>query len=100
MPSDAVHGRSKAKRKTLTVATRMAEPQTGHGRLKTTAYRAERERPMRPPLLGPLHDEPEDAPRLPPLDDPVPRRLLERLEVHHRAPVGRPELGPRCARDR
>src|SRR3989441_12267786 len=81
MPSDAVHGRSKAKRKTLTVATRMAEPQTGHGRLKSTAYCAERERSMRRPSLGPLHDEPEDARRLPPLDDPVPRLLLERLEV-------------------
>src|SRR2546428_5550198 len=100
MPSDAVHGRSKAKRKTLTVATRMAEPQTGHGRLKSTAYCAERERPMRRPLLGPLHDEPEDARRLPPLDDPVPRLLLERLEVHHRARVGRQQLDRRAGRDR
>src|SRR2546428_5686012 len=89
MPPAAVPGRWKAKGKTLTVAARMAEPQTGHGRLKSTAYCAERERSMRRPSLGPLHDEPEDARRLPPLDDPVPRLLLERLEVHHRARVGR-----------
>src|SRR5262245_4973662 len=38
MPSDAVHGRSKAKRKTLTIATRSAAAHTGHGCPKTSRY--------------------------------------------------------------
>src|SRR5436309_7436475 len=100
MPSDAVHGRSKVNRKTLSVATRIADPQTGKGRPKSTAYCAESERPMRRPLLRPLYDEPEAARRLPPLHDPVPRLLLERLEVHHRAWVGRQQLDRRAGRDR
>src|SRR5256885_2349431 len=88
MPSDAVHGRSNAKRKTLTVATRTADPQMDQGRPKSTAYCAESERPISRLSLRPLHDEPEDALRLPSLHDPVPRLLLERLEVRHRARVG------------
>src|SRR5437016_13892536 len=88
MPSDAVHGRSNAKRKTLTVATRTADPQMDQGRPKSTAYCSESERPISRSSLRPLHDEPEDALRLPPLHDPVPRLLLERLEVRHRAWVG------------
>src|SRR5216117_4175425 len=38
MPSDAVHGRSNAKRKTLTIATRSAAAHTGHGCPKTSRY--------------------------------------------------------------
>src|SRR6266403_1211778 len=37
-PSDAVHGRSKAKRKTFRVAIRTAEPHTSHGRANTAPY--------------------------------------------------------------
>src|SRR5438093_10847570 len=85
MPSDAVHGRSNAKRKTLTVATRTADPQMDQGRPKSTAYCSESERPISRSSLRPLHDEPEDALRLPPLHDPVPRLPRERLGVRHRA---------------
>src|SRR5512138_2521942 len=60
-PSEAVHGRSKAKRTTLTVATRMAAPHTGHGRPNTAAYCAERARPISPRSLHALDDEPLDA---------------------------------------
>src|SRR5262249_27175927 len=38
MPSDAVHGRSKAKMKTLIIATRSAAAHTGHGCPKTSRY--------------------------------------------------------------
>src|SRR5256712_9861245 len=100
MPSDAVHGRSNAKRKTLTVATRTADPQMDQGRPKSTAYCSESERPISPSSLRPLHDEPEDALRLPPLHDPVPRLLLERLEVRHRARVGGQQLDRATGRDR
>jgi hypothetical protein len=55
-PSDAVHGRSKAKRKTLTVATRIAAPQTGHGRENTAAYCAERAAPITLRSLRALDD--------------------------------------------
>src|ERR1700675_4537511 len=37
-PSEAVNGRSKAKRKTLVTATRIAAPHTGHGRANSAAY--------------------------------------------------------------
>src|SRR5262245_52054916 len=37
-PSDAVHGRSNANRKTLRVAIRTAEPQTSHGRANSAPY--------------------------------------------------------------
>src|SRR2546422_829232 len=100
MPSDAVHGRSNAKRKTLTVATRTADPQMDQGRPKSTAYCAESERPISRSSLRPLHDEPEDALRLPPLHDPVPRLLLERLEVRQRAWVGGEQLDRATGRDR
>src|SRR5438552_18155424 len=100
MPSDAVHGRSNAKRKTLTVATRTADPQMDQGRPKSTAYCSESERPISRASLRPLHDEPEDALRLPPLHDPVPRLLLERLEVRHRAWVGGEQLDRATGRDR
>src|SRR5207245_862010 len=99
MPSDAVHGRSNAKRKTLTVATRTADPQMDQGRPKSTAYCSESERPISPSSLRPLHDEPEDALRLPPLHDPVPRLLLERLEVRNRARVGGEQLDRATGRD-
>src|SRR3989441_11379201 len=100
MPSDAVHGRSNAKRKTLTVATRTADPQMDQGRPKSTAYCSESERPISRSSLRPLHDEPEDALRLPSLHDPVPRLLLERLEVRHRARVGGEQLDRATGRDR
>src|SRR5438552_16664907 len=100
MPSDAVHGRSNAKRKTLTVATRTADPRMDQGRPKSTAYCSESERPISRASLRPLHDEPEDALRLPPLHDPVPRLLLERLEVRHRAWIGGEQLDRATGRDR
>src|SRR5678815_5473187 len=56
-PSEAVHGRSKAKRKTLTVATRMAAPHTGQGRPKTAAYCAESAGPISAGSTRALHDE-------------------------------------------
>src|SRR5438132_590026 len=56
--------------------------------------------PMRRPSLRPLHDEAEDAPQLPTLHDPVPRLLLERLEVPHRARVGGEQLDRITRRDR
>src|SRR5688572_24965420 len=78
-PSEAVHGRSNAKRKTLIVATRSAAPQTGQGRPNTAAYCAERAGPITGPSLGALDQEAEHGARLRLLDDAVAGAARERL---------------------
>src|SRR5258705_11368718 len=88
-PSEAVHGRSKGKRKALTVATRMAAPHTGHGRPNTATYCAERAGPISPGSLRALDDEPLDAAGLGALDDAMAGALGEGVEVGGRAGIGR-----------
>src|SRR5262245_66014496 len=80
-PSEAVHGRSNAKRKTLTVATRMAAPHTGHGRPKTAAYCAESAGDIRAGSTRALNDEALDPLRLGSLDERVAVASREGVEV-------------------
>src|SRR5262245_63937696 len=97
-PSEAVHGRSKAKRTTLTVATRMAAPHTGHGRPNTAAYCAESADGISGGSTRALNDEALDSLRLGPLDDRVAVAPREGVEVGVRAGIG--EIGRASCRER
>src|SRR6185295_11665005 len=98
-PSEAVHGRSNAKRKTLTVATRMAAPHTGQGRPKTAAYCAENAGGISSAgSMRALDDEALDSLRLGPFDDGVSVASREGVEVGVRARVGREHLQPSARR--
>src|SRR5207248_649814 len=98
-PSEAVHGRSNAKRKTLTVATRTAAPHTGHGRPNTAAYWPESAAPISPRSLRALDDEAKDPARFRTLDDAVARAPGEGLDVGRRAGVGGEHLDGRPRHD-
>src|SRR4029453_18506370 len=93
-PSEAVHGRSKAKRKTLTVATRMAAPHTGQGRPKTAAYCPESAGPISGGSTRALHDEALHPLGLGPLDDRVPVASREGVEIGVGAGIGREHVQP------
>src|SRR4029450_2545043 len=91
-PWEAVHGRSKAKRKTLTVATRMAAPHTGQGRPKTAAYCAESAGPISAGSTRALHDVALPPLALGPLDDRVALAPREGVEIGVGAGVGREDF--------
>src|ERR1700741_5478681 len=93
-PSEAVHGRSNAKRKTLTVATRMAAPHTGHGRPKTAAYCAESAGGISAGSTRALDDEALHPLRLGPLDGRVAVASGEGIEGGVRAWIGREHFQP------
>ena len=99
-PSEAVHGRSKAKRKTLTVATRMAAPHTGQGRPKTAAYCAESAGPISAGSTRALHDEALHPLGLGPFDDRVSVAPREGIEIGVGAGIGREHFQPPARRER
>src|ERR687892_2888726 len=91
-PSEAVHGRSNAKRNTLIVAIKNAALQMGHGRPKTAVYWAESAEPISGRSLRALDEEAEHDTRLRLLDDSVARAARECLEVRRRPGIGGQDL--------
>src|SRR5438128_7805981 len=107
MPSDAVHGRSNAKRNTLTIATRSAAAHTGHGCPKTSRYCGLNRRAIardstgRPPRASRTTEQPRASDLLPPREttpvvlaqnDPWCHTSRERVSSGGGTPVPPPDL--------